>query len=97
MNWESLDAFLAMGGHGWFVWGAYGFTALVMLLETWRSRSRLRKALRLAGEGSDGEADDFDEPARPGAQTLQPQASGQTPQASQTPPNTSQPPAGIRL
>ena len=33
MNWESLDAFLAMGGHAFYVWGSYGVTALCIAVE----------------------------------------------------------------
>lgn len=29
----SLSAFFSMGGHGAFVWGAYGVTALLLALE----------------------------------------------------------------
>lgn len=33
MNWESAEAFWAMGGHGLYVWGSYGVTALLVLAE----------------------------------------------------------------
>jgi heme exporter protein D len=33
MNWGSLDAFLAMGGYGTYVWGSYGVTILCIILE----------------------------------------------------------------
>ena len=33
MNWGSLDAFLAMGGYGFYVWGSYGVAALCVILE----------------------------------------------------------------
>ena len=33
MNWGSLDAFLAMGGYGFYVWGSYGVTVLCICLE----------------------------------------------------------------
>ncbi len=33
MNWGSLDAFLAMGGYGLYVWGSFGVTALIMVVE----------------------------------------------------------------
>ena len=42
--WPSLDAFLAMGGYGLYVWGSFGVTALVIAVELWSLRSR-RKAL----------------------------------------------------
>ena len=31
--WKSLDDFLAMGGYGFYVWGSFGLTALIMTLE----------------------------------------------------------------
>jgi heme exporter protein D len=31
--WNNLSDFLAMGGYGFYVWGSFGVTALVMLLE----------------------------------------------------------------
>ena len=33
MNWGSLDAFLAMGGYGFYVWGSFGVTVLIMTIE----------------------------------------------------------------
>lgn len=42
--WKSLDDFLAMGGYGLYVWGSFGMTALVIVLELWSLRQR-RKAL----------------------------------------------------
>lgn len=33
MNWESWGAFVAMGGYGFYVWGAFGMTAAVILAE----------------------------------------------------------------
>ena len=47
MHWQSLSEFLAMGGRGGFVWGAYGAMALLMLVETLLARARHRAA-RLA-------------------------------------------------
>lgn len=52
MNWGSLDAFLHMGGYGRFVWGAYGFTAVLLLVEALAARSRLRRALNDARDGA---------------------------------------------
>jgi heme exporter protein D len=40
--------FLAMGGYGFFVWGAYGMTALVIAAEIVSLRARRRAAARLA-------------------------------------------------
>ena len=55
MQWHSLSEFLAMGGRGGFVWGAYGTFVLLMLVEPllarWRHRAaRLAIAERMADE-----------------------------------------------
>ena len=44
MQWHSLSEFLAMGGRGGFVWGAYGTFALLVLLEPLLARWRHRAA-----------------------------------------------------
>jgi heme exporter protein D len=44
MNWGSLENFLAMGGYGFFVWSAYGVTALAVVLELWSLRRRKLRA-----------------------------------------------------
>ncbi len=31
--WNSFADFLAMGGYGFYVWGSFGVTALIMLIE----------------------------------------------------------------
>ena len=36
--------FLDMGGYGFYVWGAYGVTALAIVLEVVSVRARLRAA-----------------------------------------------------
>ncbi len=33
MNWGSAGEFFAMGGYAFYVWGAYGVTALFLILE----------------------------------------------------------------
>ncbi len=48
MNWNSAAEFFAMGGHGRFVWAAYGAAALLMLAEPLLARARHRKALQTA-------------------------------------------------
>jgi heme exporter protein D len=35
MNWGSLDAFFAMGGYGFYVWGSYAVAALCIVIEIW--------------------------------------------------------------
>lgn len=46
MQWNSPSEFFAMGGHGLYVWGSYGVTALLMLVEPWLAARRRRNALR---------------------------------------------------
>ena len=48
MNWGSADNFLAMGGYGLYVWGSYGMTAFLMLLEPLLAARRRRRALHAA-------------------------------------------------
>jgi heme exporter protein D len=57
MEWHSLSEFLAMGGRGGFVWGAYGtmaaLTVVEPLLARWRHRAaRAAIAERLADEAA---------------------------------------------
>jgi len=48
MNWSSWSDFFAMGGYAFFVWIAYGVTALGLAIEViWVVRQR-RKALARA-------------------------------------------------
>jgi heme exporter protein D len=42
MNWESLDAFLAMGGYGFYVWGSYAVTFALLVAEITLLRMRRR-------------------------------------------------------
>ena len=44
MQWHSLSEFLAMGGRGGFVWGAYGTFVLLVLVEPLLARRRHRAA-----------------------------------------------------
>jgi heme exporter protein CcmD len=46
-----MSAFLAMGGHAWFVWMAYGAVAVVVVAETIAVRARVRRA-RAAARGA---------------------------------------------
>jgi heme exporter protein D len=39
-----MSEFLAMGGYGFYVWGAYGVTALVIVAELVAVRARRRAA-----------------------------------------------------
>ncbi|MCC6195378.1 MAG: heme exporter protein CcmD [Burkholderiales bacterium] len=44
--------FLSMGGYGFYVWGSFGITALVVILEVASVRARVRAAERLAKGGT---------------------------------------------
>ena len=33
IHWNSFSDFLAMGGYGLYVWGSFGVTALIMIIE----------------------------------------------------------------
>ncbi len=57
MIWSNWSEFIAMGGYGLYVWGSFGVTALVMVVEVVSLRAR-RKSLREA------EPDPHDEPAQ---------------------------------
>lgn len=49
MQWNSLSEFLAMGGYGFYVWGSFGLTAAVVVIETLlirRQRTELLRNLR---------------------------------------------------
>ncbi|HSD39219.1 MAG TPA: heme exporter protein CcmD [Rhodocyclaceae bacterium] len=51
MIWDSFSAFIDMGGRGAFVWGSYGVTLLLIVVELWalsrRRKDTLRRLLRL--------------------------------------------------
>ena len=53
IHWASFSDFIAMGGYGFYVWGSFGMTALIMAIEPIairRTRSatltRLKRQLR---------------------------------------------------
>ncbi|MDR1889510.1 MAG: heme exporter protein CcmD [Zoogloeaceae bacterium] len=49
MYWNSFSDFLHMGGYGLYVWGSFGMTALIMIVEPWLAARRHRRiAERLA-------------------------------------------------
>lgn len=61
MNWESVSAFIDMGGYGVYVWGSFAVTFELMAWELLTLRQRRRKALRNARiartqEGNRGES-----------------------------------------
>lgn len=45
MNWGSPGEFFAMGGYALYVWGSFGLTALLMLIEPVLVRRRRAAAL----------------------------------------------------
>jgi heme exporter protein D len=49
MSWDSLSAFLHMGGYGFYVWGAYGVTVALLLVEITWVRARRRTIVQRAG------------------------------------------------
>lgn len=46
MQWNSVSEFFAMGGYGLYVWGSFGLTAAVMVIESVLIRHRRTKLLR---------------------------------------------------
>lgn len=44
MNWNSMQDFLAMGGHGAYVWGSCAVTFAALAMEAWLAARRLRRA-----------------------------------------------------
>jgi len=50
MHWHDANEFFSMGGHGGFVWGAYGVAALLMAIEPLLAWRRHRAARRVIAE-----------------------------------------------
>ncbi|HEX7271775.1 MAG TPA: heme exporter protein CcmD [Casimicrobiaceae bacterium] len=48
----SFGDFIAMGGYGFYVWGAYLTTAAAIIVEVFAVRARLKDARRAAEEGA---------------------------------------------
>lgn len=46
MQWNSLAEFFSMGGYALYVWGSFGLTALVMLMEPLIVKQRQSQAAR---------------------------------------------------
>lgn len=46
MTWGSFSAFIAMGGYGFYVWGSYGLTAILLCAEVATLIARQRAARR---------------------------------------------------
>ena len=49
MTWTSLQDVLHLGGHGLFVWGAYGTTLAGLATEAWLVQRRQRRAQAAVG------------------------------------------------
>ena len=47
MNWNSFDAFIAMGGYGFYVWGSYLVTAAGLAIEVALLVARRRRTLQM--------------------------------------------------
>ena len=54
-----MSEFLAMGGHGPYVWTAYGITLAILIWNVWSASALLRRNLRRAARETAAE-----EPAR---------------------------------
>ena len=51
LNWASWSDFVAMGGYGLYVWGSFGVTALVLLIEVGSLSVRRKAVQRMAAHG----------------------------------------------
>ena len=47
MYWKSFSEFIAMGGYGFYVWGSFGVTFLVMGLELWLVNKRSKRVTQV--------------------------------------------------
>jgi len=45
MQWNSISEFFAMGGYAFYVWGSFGLTALVAVVEILLLRSQRRELM----------------------------------------------------
>jgi len=64
MQWHSVSEFFNMGGYAFYVWGSFGATALVMVLEVWQVRARRRQIWRNLSEQPESQ-NDFQSPQSP--------------------------------
>jgi heme exporter protein D len=46
MQWNSIGEFFAMGGYGFYVWGSFGLTALVVVGEVLLLRAQRKNIMR---------------------------------------------------
>jgi heme exporter protein D len=56
MYWQSFDAFIAMGGYGFYVWGSYIVTAAGLAIEVALLMARRRRTLRMLSRLHEQEA-----------------------------------------
>ena len=54
MTWSSAGEFFAMGGYAFYVWGAFGVTALAVAAELWLLARRRRTLLLRLGRSLSG-------------------------------------------
>lgn len=47
MQWNSVSEFFHMGGYGFYVWGSFGVTALVLAGEIWLIRRQRQQAVAM--------------------------------------------------
>ncbi len=57
MQWHSVAEFFDMGGYAFYVWGSFGITALVMVIEVWQVRVRHRQIVRNLFNETESHAD----------------------------------------
>ena len=46
MQWQSFSEFIAMGGRGFFVWGSYGVSFVLIAAELWLLTRRRKQSLQ---------------------------------------------------
>ncbi len=49
MNWGGWSEFWAMGGYAFYVWGSYGITLIMIIVEIALLRARRHSALQQTG------------------------------------------------
>ena len=47
MQWNSLSEFISMGGYGFYVWGSYGVTFVLLAAELIMLRTRKRRLMQV--------------------------------------------------
>ena len=57
MQWHSVAEFLDMGGYAFYVWGSFGISALVVIVEVWQVRAQRKNILRNLFNESESDAD----------------------------------------